>query len=115
MVHPAFLWALLFLAIPVIVHLFNLRKYKKEYFSNTSLLISILSETQKTSKLKKRLLLASRILAAFFIILAFVQPLFNTKNSGKESGQPIMSIYIDNSFSMESPSGQMKALEEAKQ
>ena len=115
MVHPLFLWALFFLAIPVIVHLFNLRKYKKEYFSNTSLLISILSETQKTSKLKKRLLLASRLLAMFFIILAFVQPLFNTKNSGKESGQPIMSIYIDNSFSMESPSGQMKALEEAKQ
>ena len=115
MVHPLFLWALFFLAIPVIVHLFNLRKYKKEYFSNTSLLRSILSETQKTSKLKKRLLLASRLLAMFFIILAFVQPLFNTKNSGKESGQPIMSIYIDNSFSMESPSGQMKALEEAKQ
>lgn len=115
MVHPSFLWALLLLAIPVIVHLFNLRKYKKEYFSNTSLLKTILSETQKTSKLKKRLLLASRLLAMFFIILAFVQPLFDTKNSGKGSGQPIMSIYIDNSYSMESPSGQIKALDDAKQ
>lgn len=115
MVHPSFLWALLFLAIPVIVHLFNLRRYKKEYFSNTSLLKTILSETQKTSKLKKRLLLASRLLAMLFVILAFVQPLFNSKNSGKGSGQPIMSIYIDNSYSMESPSEQLKALDEAKQ
>jgi hypothetical protein len=115
LVHPSFLWALLLLAIPVIVHLFNLRKYKKEYFSNTSLLKTILSETQKTSKLKKRLLLASRLLAMFFIIMAFVQPLFNAKQAGTGSGQPIVSIYIDNSFSMESPAGQLKALDDAKQ
>ena len=115
MVHPSFLWALLLLAIPVIVHLFNLRKYKKEYFSNTSLLKTILSETQKTSKLKKRLLLAARLLAMFFIILAFVQPLFNAKKAGTGNGQPIVSIYIDNSYSMESPAGQLKALDNAKQ
>lgn len=114
MVHPSFLWALMLLAIPVIVHLFNLRKYKKEYFSNTNLLKSILSETQKTSKLKKRLLLATRMLAMFFVVLAFVQPLFNNKQTGQGSGQPIVSIYIDNSFSMESPSGQLKALDDAK-
>ena len=115
LVHPSFLWALLLLAIPVIVHLFNLRKYKKEYFSNTNLLKSILSETQKTSMLKKRLLLAARMLAMLFIILAFVQPLFNNKQPGQVSGQPIISIYIDNSYSMEAPAGQLRAIEDVKQ
>ncbi len=115
MVHPSFLWALLLLVIPVIVHLFNLRKYKKEYFSNTNLLRSILSETQKTSKLKKRLLLAARMFAMVFIILAFVQPLFNKKQPGQFSGQPIISIYIDNSYSMEAPAGQLRAIEDVKQ
>lgn len=115
MVHPSFLWALLLLVIPVIVHLFNLRKYKKEYFSNTNLLKSILSETQKTSKLKKRLLLVARMLAMLFVILAFVQPLFNNKQAGQGSGQPIVSVYIDNSYSMEAPAGQLKAIEDAKQ
>lgn len=115
MVHPSFLWALIALAIPIIVHLFNLRKYKKEYFSNISLLKTIISETQKTSKLKRLLLLASRLLAMLFIILAFVQPLFNAQKTGKGSGQPIVSIYIDNSYSMESPAGQLKAIDDAKQ
>lgn len=114
MVHPNFLWALLFLAIPIIVHLFNLRRYKKVYFSNTSVLKNILQETQKMSKLKKRLLLLSRLLAIFFIVLSFVQPYFSDKSKSSISGQPIVSIYIDNSFSMESPSGQKTALEDAK-
>ena len=115
LVHPFFLWTLVFLAIPVIVHLFNLRRYKKEYFSNTSILKTILNETQKTSKLKKRLLLASRLLALLFVVLAFAQPFFDKNRNGGTAGTPIVSIYIDNSFSMEAPSGNLKAIDEAKQ
>ncbi len=33
-IHPEFLWALLALLIPVIIHLFNFRRYKKFWFSN---------------------------------------------------------------------------------
>lgn len=114
-VHPSYLWALILLAIPILVHLFNLRKYSKVYFTNTNLLKTILSETQKTSKLKKRLLLASRLLAMLFIILAFVQPIINSVSSNQGQGQPIVSIYIDNSYSMGAPSSELVALEEAKQ
>lgn len=102
------------MAIPIIVHLFNLRKYRKEYFSNTNVLKTILNETQKTSKLKKRLILASRLLAFLFIILAFAQPFFNSNKSGEQTGQSIVSIYIDNSFSMQSPSSDLIAINEAK-
>jgi hypothetical protein len=37
------------------------------------------------------------------------------KQAGQGSGQPIVSIYIDNSYSMEAPAGQLKALDDAKQ
>jgi hypothetical protein len=53
--------------------------------------------------------------AMLFIILAFVQPLFNNKQPGQVSGQPIISIYIDNSYSMEAPAGQLRAIEDVKQ
>lgn len=116
LVHPAFLWGLLFLAIPIIVHLFNLRRYKKVFFTNTSILKTILTQTQKTSQLKKRLLLAARLLALLFIVFTFVQPFFSHKSSAiNGNGQPIISIYIDNSFSMELPSKQVRAIDEAKQ
>ncbi|MDO9613526.1 MAG: BatA domain-containing protein, partial [Bacteroidota bacterium] len=36
--YPVFLFALLALAIPVIIHLFNFRRYKTLYFSNVTLL-----------------------------------------------------------------------------
>lgn len=111
--HPNFLWAGLFLAIPIIVHLFNLRKYRKEFFSNTSVLKTILNETQKASRLKKRLILASRLFAFLFIILAFVQPYFSSKLT-KHIGQSIVSIYVDNSFSMQSPSSNLTAIDDAK-
>ncbi|MFY7861913.1 MAG: BatA domain-containing protein [Chitinophagales bacterium] len=112
--HPEFLWALLFLAIPVIVHLFNLRRYKKVFFSNTALLKRFVNETKKTSKLKKRILLLCRLLALFFIILAFVQP-FLSSDKSRTNGLIAVSIYIDNSQSMALPSKNIQALEEAKE
>ena len=36
--YPSMLWGLLALTIPIIVHLFNFRKAKKYYFSNTKFL-----------------------------------------------------------------------------
>jgi hypothetical protein len=112
--HPEFLWALLFLAIPIIVHLFNLRRYKKVFFSNTALLKRFVNETQKTSKLKKRILLLCRLLALLFIILAFVQPFLRSDKS-RTNGLISVCIYIDNSQSMALPSKNIRALEEAKE
>ncbi|NNU33958.1 hypothetical protein HK413_06970 [Mucilaginibacter sp. S1162] len=39
--YPAFLFALLSLAIPILVHLFNFRRYQKVYFSNVQFLKEI--------------------------------------------------------------------------
>ena len=73
-VFPWFLLALFALAIPVIIHLFYFRKFKKVYFSDIRFLKQVQEEKSTIEKLKKRLILASRLLALFFLILAFVQP-----------------------------------------
>ena len=45
--YPNFLWALSLVAIPIIIHLFNFRKYKTVYFPNVSLLKEVQQESKK--------------------------------------------------------------------
>jgi hypothetical protein len=97
--YPNVLYSLFFLAIPIIIHLFNFRKYKTLYFSSLFFIKQINEETKSTQKLKHLLILFSRILAFTCLILAFAQPFLPLENQNK-SGSPIVGIYVDNSFSM---------------
>lgn len=108
------LWALFFVLIPIIIHLFNFRRYKTLYFSNVSLLQNIKKETKKRAKLKNLLLLFSRILAIVFLVLAFAQPFFLDEKKNLKTKETIVAIYIDNSFSMEATGTYGVLLEQAK-
>lgn len=110
---PEFLFALIAIAIPIIIHLFNFRKFKKVYFSNISFLKEVKQETQSKSKLKHLLILLSRILAITFLVLAFAQPFIPT-NSTETNNNNVVGIYVDNSFSMESTGENGSLLNEAK-
>ncbi|MBK6884091.1 MAG: BatA domain-containing protein, partial [Flavobacteriales bacterium] len=44
--HPAFLWALTALAIPVLIHLFQLRRFKRIDFTNVRLLAEVSQQTR---------------------------------------------------------------------
>ncbi|HSJ12255.1 MAG TPA: BatA domain-containing protein, partial [Gillisia sp.] len=61
-IHPEVLFALFLLIIPVIVHLFQLRKFRKESFTNVKFLKKLSRQTRKSSQLKKWLVLATRLL-----------------------------------------------------
>lgn len=97
--HPALLYALFLLLIPLIVHLFQLRKFQKEDFTNVKFLKKISQQTRKSSRLKKWLVLITRILALAAIILAFCQPYLPA--SQKLTGKTERLIYLDNSQSMQ--------------
>ncbi|MBE7443113.1 MAG: BatA domain-containing protein [Flavobacteriales bacterium] len=111
--YPEFLFALFAIAIPIIIHLFNFRKFKKIYFSNVSFLREVKKESQSKSKLKHLLILASRILAITFLVFAFAQPFVPSANLGTNVNN-VVGIYIDNSFSMESVGENGSLLSEAK-
>ncbi len=113
-VFPAFLFALFVLAIPIIIHLFNFRRYKTVYFSNVKFLREVKEETAARSKLKHLLVLASRLLALAFLVFAFAQPYIPRKNTGAAAGRKYVSIYIDNSFSMNAVSGGKSLFDYAK-
>lgn len=99
--HPEILYGLLAMLIPVIVHLFNFRRYKKFYFSNVALLKDISFETKKKNRVKHIIVMILRMLAIAMLVIAFAGPNFNKKNINSKSSQSITGIYIDNSFSME--------------
>lgn len=96
--HPELLWALLLLLIPIIVHLFQLRRFKKTPFTNVRLLQKVVSQSRKSSTLKKWLLLATRLLLFTSLIIAFAQPFFSKKTALQEKETV---IYLDNSFSLQ--------------
>ncbi len=98
-VYPNLLWALLAVLLPIIIHLFNFRIYKTVYFSNTAFLTNVRNISKSKSKLKNLLILLFRILAISALVLAFARPFVPNKNSIKTNNQ-IVSIYLDNSFSM---------------
>ena len=97
--HPEILYGLFALLIPVIVHLFNFRRYKKYYFSNVALLREFSFETKRKSRLKHLLVMILRMLALAALVIAFAGP--QTKTDNTNTTNKTKAIYIDNSFSME--------------
>ena len=112
--YPAFLFGLLALAIPVIIHLFNFRRFKTVYFTNVRFLKNIQEETSTKSRLKHILVLISRMLAIIFLVLAFAQPFIPSEQSADKATKKAVSIYIDNSFSMEAVNNDEQLLNIAK-
>ncbi len=96
--HPNLLWFLFLLIIPILVHLLQLRQWKKEYFTNVKLLQQLQMQSNKSSQLKKWLLLLSRLLFLIMVILAFAQPFFPSKKIQTQSSELV--FVLDNSHSM---------------
>ena len=112
---PQFLWGLLAVAIPILIHLFNLRRYRKIYFSNVQRLSAIQSENRRRNTLREWLVLAMRVVAVGMLVVAFAQPIIPHNDQQLKAGSTVVSIYIDNSFSMENASSEGTQLEAAKQ
>lgn len=110
---PGFLWALAALAIPIIIHLFYFRRYKKVLFSNVKFLQEIKEETSSRSKLRNLLVLLARLLALACLVLAFVQPILGKREAS--SAHQSVGIFVDNSFSMDARRDDVPLIDIAKQ
>ena len=112
--NPIILYLLLLLIVPIIIHLFNLRKYQNIFFSNLLVLKTIKKETRKKRELKKWMILFCRLLLISTLILTFARPYLKSENISKKAD--LFSIYIDNSLSMDilNPQTNKNLIEEAK-
>jgi len=111
--HPELLYALFALLIPILIHLFQLRKFKKQAFTNVAFLKKVTAQSRKSSQIKKWLILFTRMLVFAALIFAFAQPFtskINALNTQKETV-----VYIDNSFSMQAKGQEGELLKRAVQ
>jgi len=113
-VYPAFIFGLLSLAIPFIIHLFHFRRYHKVYFSNVQFLKNIQQKQSSRKNLKKRLILISRVLALAFLVFAFSKPYIPSQHSAALNKQHTVSVFIDNSYSMQTINREGNLLDEAR-
>jgi hypothetical protein len=109
--NPEILYLLFLLIIPILIHLFQLQRFQKVAFTNVKLLQQIEQQTRKSSKLKKRLILATRLAALSCLILAFAQPFFSKLDTAIKAESI---IYLDNSFSMQAKGENGELLQKAK-
>lgn len=94
--NPEILYFLALLIIPVIVHLFQLQNFVKVPFTNVAFLQKLVQQTRKSSRIKKWLILATRMLLFTALIFAFSQPYFSNKTASQKQHN---FIYLDNSLS----------------
>jgi hypothetical protein len=100
--NPFVLIGLIAAAIPVILHLLNLRKLRTIEFSTLTFLKELQQTKIRRLKLRQILLLITRTLLVIFIVLAFARPALRGTILGNLGSQAHSSIVfiLDDSFSM---------------
>lgn len=97
--HPGYLWFLSLISIPILIHLFSFRRYKTLQFSSTRFLQQLQQESDQRNKIKHWLVLLTRIFTIIALVLAFAQP-YIPYTQGASDLRSVVSVYVDNTFSM---------------
>jgi hypothetical protein len=100
--NPLVLFGLAAAAIPILIHLLNLRKLKVVEFSSLRFLKELQRTRVRRLKLRQWLILLLRTLLVVFLILAFSRPAFKGTFAGIGGGQAASTVVIllDDSPSM---------------
>lgn len=106
LLNPGVLWGLLALAVPIIVHFFNLQRPRQILFSNVSLVREVKKTVVRRVKFKQWLLLLARLLAITLLVFAFANPVMRQSGQSAASGNRSVALIIDNSLSMQAANEQ---------
>ncbi|MGE5362631.1 MAG: BatA domain-containing protein [Bacteroidota bacterium] len=100
--NPAVLFGLIAAAIPVLLHLLNLRKLKTIEFSTLTFLKELQKNQIRKIKLRQWILLALRIMIIIFLVTAFSRPALRGISIGgtTSAAKTTAVMIIDDTFSM---------------
>jgi len=82
--NPNAFWLLFLIIIPILIHLFQFRRYKSLKFSNLFFLSEVNEEQRRSRKLKHILILISRILLILFLVLSIAKPFWKSEAMNSE-------------------------------
>lgn len=113
--NPLLLWGLAAVSIPILIHIFNLKRTKKIEFSTLMFLKEIQQSKYKKIKLKQLLILLSRIAFIIFLVMMFAKPFEKGFLGGPDSRSKTSALIIlDDSFSMQTRDNNGSDLENGK-
>ncbi len=101
--YPGFLWGLLAVGIPIAIHLLQLRRPQRVFFTNTGFIREVELTTMRRRQLQELLVLLLRVLAIGFLVLLFCQPFFPATHSVAQQHTGDIQVLVDNSGSMQAP------------
>ncbi len=110
--NPLFLVGLAAVLVPIMIHLFNFRRYRTVYFSNVKMLEDIKRKTRREQTVQQLVVLAMRISGIAALALAFAQPAIAPKVQTGKKGN-LVTVFLDNSYSMETDSENSSLLYDA--
>ena len=107
---------LLLLAVPVIIHLFSFRRFKNGLFSDIRFLKQVREESATRNRLETMVDTGCQIAGRFLSCHGrFVQPFLPGAEKAVTGSSHAVSVYVDNSFSMEAEHDGLSLLEAARQ
>ena len=99
LMYPWFLLGLLAVAIPVVIHLLQLRRPQRVLFTNTAFIREVELVTVRHRNLQRWLVLMARVLGLAALVLLFCQPFIPAREDAMISTGT--DVLVDNSFSMQ--------------
>jgi hypothetical protein len=97
--YPGFLWGLLAVAVPISIHLLQLRRPQRVLFTNTGFIREVELTTTQRRRLQELLVLLSRVLGIVFLVLLFAQPFIPARRATEQRNN--VGVLIDASLSMQ--------------
>ncbi len=98
--YSGFLWGLLAVGVPVVIHLLQLRRPQRVLFTNTGFIREVELVTTRQRKLQHLLILFVRVLGVVALVLMFCQPFVPAREDGR--GQAgVVNVLVDSSPSMQ--------------
>lgn len=114
-VHPALLWGLPVVAVPLLIHLINLLRRRRVRWAAMEFLLRSQKKNRTRIALKQLLLLLMRMAAIAILVAMLAQPLLQNRWSRLfGGGQTHHVVLLDDSFSMSDRWGDTSAMDEAK-
>jgi hypothetical protein len=77
--NPTAFWLFFLIIIPILIHLFQFRRYKSLKFSNLFFLSAVNEEEKRSRKLKHLLILLTRICLIIFLVLSMAKPFWESE------------------------------------
>jgi hypothetical protein len=105
--------ALAAVSVPILIHLLNRRRSRREQFSSLDFLDEVTRKQRRRIQLRQWLLLALRVLIILLVALAMMRPAIQTSGAGG-SGSTTAVLVFDDSFSMAAATEERSRIEAAR-